>query len=75
MWENLVDLQPQTGGSGTGISRDEFINNVAKDIQVRNISDEATTFFYKTMWNGAVRKKYLVTTSLWRHCTDVALVW
>ena len=34
MWENLVDLQPQTGGSGGGISRDEFINNVAKDIQV-----------------------------------------
>ena len=38
MWENLVDLQPQTGGSGGGISRDEFINNVAKDIQVRMTS-------------------------------------
>uniref|UniRef100_H2ZL84 Dynein axonemal heavy chain 10 n=1 Tax=Ciona savignyi TaxID=51511 RepID=H2ZL84_CIOSA len=30
---NLVDLQPQTGDSGGGISRDDFINNVAKDIQ------------------------------------------
>ncbi|XP_076804944.1 dynein axonemal heavy chain 10-like [Clavelina lepadiformis] len=33
MWENLVDLQPQTGDAGGGISRDDFINNVAKDIQ------------------------------------------
>jgi len=34
MWDNLVDLQPQTGDTGGGISRDEFIGNVAKDIQV-----------------------------------------
>nr|XP_026696380.1 dynein heavy chain 10, axonemal isoform X1 [Ciona intestinalis]XP_026696381.1 dynein heavy chain 10, axonemal isoform X2 [Ciona intestinalis] len=33
MWENLVDLQPQTGDTGGGISRDDYINNVAKDIQ------------------------------------------
>merc|ERR1739838_491355 len=35
MWENLVDLQPQTGGTGGGISREEFISIVAKDIQTR----------------------------------------
>nr|XP_039267660.1 dynein heavy chain 10, axonemal-like [Styela clava] len=33
MWHHLVELQPQTGESGGGISRDEFISNVAKDIQ------------------------------------------
>ena len=34
MWFNLIDLQPQTGDSGGGISRDDFISAVAKDIQV-----------------------------------------
>uniref|UniRef100_A0A8C6ZHZ5 Dynein axonemal heavy chain 10 n=1 Tax=Nothoprocta perdicaria TaxID=30464 RepID=A0A8C6ZHZ5_NOTPE len=33
MWAHLLELQPQTGESGTGISRDEYIGNVAKDIQ------------------------------------------
>ena len=37
MWENLVNLQPQTGASGSGISREEFIANVAKDIQVSDL--------------------------------------
>ncbi|XP_022902554.2 dynein axonemal heavy chain 10 [Onthophagus taurus] len=32
MWSLLMDLQPQTGGSGEGISREEFIANVADDI-------------------------------------------
>ncbi|CAK9806047.1 Dynein axonemal heavy chain 10 [Anthophora plagiata] len=32
MWGNLVELQPQTGSAGTGISKDEFIDNIAKDI-------------------------------------------
>ncbi|KAK5648316.1 hypothetical protein RI129_003208 [Pyrocoelia pectoralis] len=32
MWENLIELQPQTGGSGEGISREEHIMNVANDI-------------------------------------------
>uniref|UniRef100_A0A4W5NCU9 Dynein axonemal heavy chain 10 n=1 Tax=Hucho hucho TaxID=62062 RepID=A0A4W5NCU9_9TELE len=33
MWTHLIDLQPQTGESGGGISRDEYISNVARDIQ------------------------------------------
>ncbi|KAJ8266677.1 hypothetical protein GJAV_G00133350 [Gymnothorax javanicus] len=33
MWTNLIDLQPQTGESGGGISRDEYISQVARDIQ------------------------------------------
>ncbi|XP_069727356.1 dynein axonemal heavy chain 10 [Phaenicophaeus curvirostris] len=33
MWSHLLELQPQTGETGTGISRDEYIANVAKDIQ------------------------------------------
>ncbi|XP_009082982.1 PREDICTED: dynein heavy chain 10, axonemal, partial [Acanthisitta chloris] len=32
MWAHLLELQPQTGETGTGISRDEYIGNVAKDI-------------------------------------------
>ncbi|KAJ4435378.1 hypothetical protein ANN_17992 [Periplaneta americana] len=35
MWSHLVDLQPVTGGTGGGISRDEFIDSVAKDIMER----------------------------------------
>ncbi|XP_068013204.1 dynein axonemal heavy chain 10, partial [Melanerpes formicivorus] len=33
MWSHLLDLQPQTGETGMGISRDEYIANVAKDIE------------------------------------------
>eukprot|EP01135_Chromosphaera_perkinsii_P002697 Nk52_evm65s226 gene=Nk52_evmTU65s226 len=33
MISRLIDLQPQTGDSGTGISREEFIANIASDIQ------------------------------------------
>uniref|UniRef100_U3K3Y5 Dynein-1, subspecies f n=1 Tax=Ficedula albicollis TaxID=59894 RepID=U3K3Y5_FICAL len=33
MWVHLLDLQPQTGETGAGISRDEYIANVAKDIE------------------------------------------
>ncbi|KAB0803715.1 hypothetical protein PPYR_00685 [Photinus pyralis] len=32
MWEHLIELQPQTGGSGEGMSREEHIMNVANDI-------------------------------------------
>ncbi|XP_069475795.1 dynein axonemal heavy chain 10 [Ambystoma mexicanum] len=35
MWSHLLELQPQTGETGTGISRDEYIAQVAKDIQSR----------------------------------------
>ena len=34
LWTQLVELQPQTGEAGTGISREEFIGNIASDIQV-----------------------------------------
>uniref|UniRef100_A0A8C6Y8I9 Dynein axonemal heavy chain 10 n=1 Tax=Naja naja TaxID=35670 RepID=A0A8C6Y8I9_NAJNA len=33
MWSHLLELQPQTGESGAGISRDEYIGQVAKDIE------------------------------------------
>ncbi|NXE97067.1 DYH10 protein, partial [Menura novaehollandiae] len=33
MWAHLLELQPQTGETGGGISRDEYIANVAKDIE------------------------------------------
>ena len=33
MWELLVELQPQTGDSGGGMSRDDFIAKIAIDIQ------------------------------------------
>ncbi len=34
LWSQLVELQPQTGESGGGISREEFIGNIVSDIQV-----------------------------------------
>ncbi|XP_071339029.1 dynein axonemal heavy chain 10 [Trachinotus anak] len=33
MWTHLIDLQPQTGESGGSISRDDYISQVAQDIQ------------------------------------------
>uniref|UniRef100_A0A8C2AJS1 Dynein heavy chain 10, axonemal-like n=1 Tax=Cyprinus carpio TaxID=7962 RepID=A0A8C2AJS1_CYPCA len=33
IWTHLIELQPQTGDSGGGISRDEYISQVARDIQ------------------------------------------
>ncbi|NWU99300.1 DYH10 protein, partial [Upupa epops] len=33
MWAHLLELQPQTGEIGAGVSRDEYIANVAKDIE------------------------------------------
>ncbi|XP_078523750.1 dynein axonemal heavy chain 10 isoform X2 [Lissotriton helveticus] len=35
MWTHLLELQPQTGETGTGISRDEYIGQVAKDIETK----------------------------------------
>ncbi|XP_076452214.1 dynein axonemal heavy chain 10-like [Babylonia areolata] len=32
MWSHLVELQPQTGDSGGGISRDDFIDKIASDV-------------------------------------------
>uniref|UniRef100_A0A8C4UNG2 Dynein axonemal heavy chain 10 n=1 Tax=Falco tinnunculus TaxID=100819 RepID=A0A8C4UNG2_FALTI len=33
IWSHLLELQPQTGETGTGITRDKYIANVAKDIE------------------------------------------
>ena len=44
MWSQLIELQPQTGESGTGISREEFIANIASDIQVRRHHSKSVTF-------------------------------
>ena len=38
MWTQLIELQPQTGEAGTGISREEFIGNIASDIEVSAFS-------------------------------------
>ncbi|KAL1116901.1 hypothetical protein AAG570_005370 [Ranatra chinensis] len=35
IWANLIDLQPQAGPSGGGVSREEFIDSVAIDILTR----------------------------------------
>ncbi|KAK2587900.1 hypothetical protein KPH14_003996 [Odynerus spinipes] len=35
MWANLIELQPQAATSATGISKEEFIDNIAKDILER----------------------------------------
>lgn len=32
MWADLVALQPRTGGKGQGLSREDFVANVARDI-------------------------------------------
>ncbi|KYN43305.1 Dynein heavy chain 10, axonemal, partial [Trachymyrmex septentrionalis] len=32
MWKHLIELQPQTAVSDIGVSKDEFIDNVAKEI-------------------------------------------
>ncbi|XP_013399815.1 dynein heavy chain 10, axonemal-like [Lingula anatina] len=32
MWSNLVELQPQTGETGSGISREDFIDKIASDV-------------------------------------------
>ncbi|XP_073737373.1 dynein axonemal heavy chain 10 [Callorhinus ursinus] len=33
MWAHLLELQPQTGESSSGISRDDYIGHIAKDIE------------------------------------------
>eukprot|EP00798_Chlamydomonas_sp_ICE-L_P031818 gene31818-7022_t len=35
IWRDLVDLQPRTGVVSGGVSREEFIGSVAKDIQAK----------------------------------------
>ena len=35
IWIQLVELQPQTADTGSGISREEFISGIASDIQAK----------------------------------------
>ncbi|XP_043489632.1 dynein axonemal heavy chain 10 [Polistes fuscatus] len=35
LWANLIELQPQTSKNTTGISKEEFIDNIAKEILER----------------------------------------
>ena len=47
MWSQLVELQPQTGEASSGISRDDFIANIAGDIQVSySTVDQSINWFY-----------------------------
>lgn len=32
IWRNVIDLQPRTSATGSGMSRDEFISNTAKEL-------------------------------------------
>jgi len=32
LWRNLVELQPRTTSSGSGVTREDFIGNVARDV-------------------------------------------
>jgi len=33
MWKDLINLQPRSGGSGEGLSREDYIMQVAKDVE------------------------------------------
>jgi len=46
MWSQLIELQPQTGESGSGISREEFIANIASDIQVRRHQSKISDVYH-----------------------------
>ncbi|CAL1680177.1 unnamed protein product [Lasius platythorax] len=35
MWRHLIELQPQTAVSVTGVSKDEYIDNIAKEISAK----------------------------------------
>lgn len=35
LWTNMLSMLPRSGGSGSGISRDDYITVVAKDIQTK----------------------------------------
>jgi len=35
LWSDLIDLQPRAGRGGGGLSREEFIAGVAKDVQLK----------------------------------------
>lgn len=35
LWSNLIDLQPRTGGGGGGLSREDYIAGVVKDIAAK----------------------------------------
>ena len=35
LWSNLIDLQPRTGGAGGGLSREDYIAGVVKDIAAK----------------------------------------
>ena len=45
LWTQLMELQPQTGEAGTGISREEFIGNLASDIEVEGLYLMCTSCF------------------------------
>ena len=50
LWTQLVELQPQTGEAGTGISREEFIGNIASDIQVCRYTTVYIMYMYVHMY-------------------------
>lgn len=35
LWSNLIDLQPRVGTAAGGLSREEFVANVARDIAAK----------------------------------------
>ena len=57
LWTQLVELQPQTTDTGTGISREEFISGIASDIQVLY----ANTLILTMRYNKDIMTSYYVT--------------
>lgn len=62
MWSHLVELQPQTGETGAGISREEFIDKVW--LQTIN-AGYAVVVGYIVHSAKALVEHYHIKTSLW----------
>ncbi|CAG9821168.1 unnamed protein product [Phaedon cochleariae] len=59
MWRLLIELQPQTAMSGEGISREEFIDSVAKDI-LKKIPEEYEVWKVKRFFQRAMSPTVIV---------------
>ena len=58
MWSQLIELQPQTRESGSGISREEFIANIASDIQVRRHHSKSVMFITLILLHSKLPESY-----------------
>jgi dynein heavy chain len=49
MWAQLIDLQPQSGSGGSGISREDHINNIADGV-ISKLGDTFDLAFVRKDW-------------------------